>query len=181
MLWSGIVREKAKKIFMNNNIEILPLSISKENELLKLIFASLQEGDCLSIFGKLKANHKNCHAFYKREILPLIINKDPCLYIAENKKIIGFTCCNTGINKAYDLESLTAVGFITVVHPNKRRQGFGSRLRLALKDELEKRKIKKFIFGIRADNEASLLNAKKLLTQIRKDAKIISYQFEGNV
>jgi len=163
---------------MDNEIKILPLSTSDENEILRIIFACLKAQDIISTFGKLKANYKNCQAFYTCEILPLIKDQNPCIQLSQNNQMIGLTCCSTAMNKIYDFDCPTALGVVTLIDPAKRNLGFGSLLRLSLREELKKRKIEKFIFGIHADNNASLMNSKKISAQIEKDAKITSYQFE---
>jgi predicted GNAT family acetyltransferase len=80
----------------------------------------------------------------------------------------------------YKLKQPTALGAITMTHPDHRRQGIGTSLRIKIGQDLYQRGIKKFLFEIKQDNPASLQNAQKISQQLKAKANLVSFKFEGN-
>jgi hypothetical protein len=155
------------------------LSFDDEHDLLSLIKTSIFHGDDLHI-GDLIANDKNVSAFYQFEIFPVLMEKEPILGYIKNDQLLGFSCCSTKINKIYSLKKSLALGLITIVHPDHRRQGIGTKLRTSLGKLLDQKKIENFVFEIKQENNASLNNAKKIAEDLNAETKLISFKFIGN-
>jgi len=160
--------------------KIVELTFEYEEQIIELIEASIFHGDELHI-GGLKPTHKNVSAFYRLEIFPILFDDDPIFGAVEEDKLLGLACCSTKINDFYELKEKTSMGVITITHPDHRQQGIGTELRLAIHKELYSRGIKKFIFEIKHDNQASLQNAQKIAQQINANTNLISFKFEGDI
>lgn len=158
---------------------IRALTFDDEDEIIELVKASIFNGDELHI-GGLIASDKNVSSFYQLEIFPIIMDDDPIFGYFEENKLLGLACCSTKINTMYQLKQSAALGTITITHPDKRRQGIGTKLRLEIGKELGDRGIENFIFEIKHDNEASLQNAQKIAQNLKAKANLVSFKFQGN-
>jgi GNAT superfamily N-acetyltransferase len=158
---------------------IKQLKYEDEEQILNLIKASILNGDELHV-GELLPTNNNVFSFYKLEVFPLIFEEEPVLGCFKQKSLIGLSCCSTKINHFYSLRQKTATGVITIVHPNHRRKGIGTELRLRLGKDLRKRGIEKFIFDIKDNNKASLNNAQKIAAQLDAEAQLIAFKFEAS-
>jgi GNAT superfamily N-acetyltransferase len=156
------------------------LTFEHEEQIIDLIKSSILNGDELHI-GGLKPTQKNASSFYRLEIFPILFDDDPIFGILEEDKLLGLACCSTKINDFYELKEKTSMGVITITHPDHRQQGLGTQLRLSIHQELYSRGIKKFIFEIKHDNQASLQNAQKIAQQINANTNLISFKFEGDI
>jgi GNAT superfamily N-acetyltransferase len=161
------------------NGELRALTFDDEENIINLITTSISYGDNLHI-GHLLPTEKNVNAFFKFEIFDILFEDDPNFGFFYQGELLGLSCCSTKINKIYQLKEKTAMGTITVVHPQYRRKGIGSKLRLAVIEQLKKLGFKRFIFEIKHDNEASLDNAKKIADKLKVKSDLISFKFEGH-
>tara|TARA_R110001592_G_scaffold350736_2_gene647126 strand:+ start:2669 stop:3172 length:504 start_codon:yes stop_codon:yes gene_type:complete len=161
------------------NEEIKNLTFDDEEIINSLTKKCLCNGDTI-FTTKILPTEKNVDSFFRLEIFPIIFDEDPILGFFSGKNLLGLSYCSTKINSCYDLAEPTSIGGLTMCDPDFRHQGIGSKLRLSLISELRARSIKKFIFEIRADNEASLNNAQKISKIIKADAEMISLKFEGS-
>jgi len=159
--------------------KIVELSFEHEEQIIDLIKASIFHGDELHI-GELLPTDNNVSALYKLEIFPLLFEEDPVFGCFDQEILIGMSCCSTKINDFYSLRQKTATGSITIVHPEHRRKGIGTELRLHLTRELNNRGIQKFIFDIKNNNQASLNNAQKIAAQLDAETQLIAFKFKGN-
>jgi GNAT superfamily N-acetyltransferase len=162
---------------MVDNIQAL--TFEDEDEIINLVKSSIYHGDELHI-GNLVQCDQNVSNFYKLEIFPIILDEDPIFGYYDNHKLLGLACCSTKINKMYKLKDSVALGAITITHPDYRRQGIGTDLRIKIGEDLNKRGIKKFVFEIKQDNSASLQNAQKIAEQLKAKANLVSFKFEGS-
>ena len=160
--------------------KIRKLTFDDEDVINELVKKSLENKDELSV-GNLLPTDRNVESFFRLEIFPILFEDDPILGYFEEDKLLGFSCCSTKANKLYDLKESSAIGGITICDPEFRRRGIGSKLRLSITKELKSRNIKKFIFEIKCDNEASLSNAQKISKELNADAELISFRFGGKV
>jgi len=158
---------------------IRALTFDDEDEIIKLVKASIFNGDQLHI-GNLIANSQNVSNFYQLEVFPIIMINDPIFGYYQEDRLVGLACCSTQVNQMYQLKQSVALGAITITHPDYRRQGIGTQLRLEIGKELNNRGIQKFIFEIKENNTASLQNAQKIAEQLKAEANLVSFKFEGN-
>jgi hypothetical protein len=159
--------------------KIVELSFEHEEQIIDLIKASIYNGDELHV-GELLPTDNNVSSFYKLEIFPLIFEEEPIFGYFNQETLIGLSCCSTKINDFYSLRQKTATGVITIVHPNHRREGIGTELRLYIGKELHNRGIQKFIFDIKNNNQASLNNAQKIAAELNAETQLIAFKFEGS-
>lgn len=160
--------------------EIRKLTFDDEGSINFLVKKSLNNGDRLFI-GDLLPTDRNIDSFFRLEIFPVIFEEDPIFGYFEKEKLLGFSCCTTAPNQLYDLKYSIAIGGITICDPESRRKGIGSKLRLSIAKELKNRKIDKFIFEIKCENDASLNNAQKVAKELKAEADLISFRFGGRV
>ena len=158
---------------------IRALTFDDEDQILELIKQSIFHEDQLHI-GDLIANSQNVSNFYQFEVFPIIMKNDPIFGYLQEDRLIGLACCSTQINQMYQLKQSVALGAITITHPDYRRQGIGTQLRLEIGKDLNNRGIQKFIFEIKENNTASLQNAQKIAEQLKAEANLVSFKFEGN-
>ena len=161
------------------NESLRPLTFDDEEDIINLIKNSINYGDNLHI-GNLLPTEENVNAFFKFEIFDILFEDDPIFGFFNDGELVGLSCCSTKINKIYQLEEKTAMGTITVICPKHRRKGIGSKLRLAVIEQLKKLGFKRFIFEIKHDNEASLDNAKKIADKLKVKSDLVSFKFEGH-
>jgi len=161
------------------NNQIRSLKFEDEDEIVSLIHNSLKNQDELHIAGLLPTL-KNSYTFYRFEILPILLEDDPIYGFFQNGKLTGLSCCSTKINTIYQLKYKISIGVITIVDPSSRRGGIGTKLRTKLGRKLFKMGVKKFVFEIKHDNEASLSNAQEVAKKLKASAKIVSLKFEGD-
>jgi phosphinothricin acetyltransferase len=159
--------------------EIRMLTYDDEQEILKLIKKSIVNKDELHIGGQLTKEDKNVNSFFNLEILPLLMSREPVFGCFLEGDLAGLSCCHTKLNNFYSFKESVAIGGITVTDPSYRRKGVCTKLRMKIGQHLKKKGIKKFIFEINQDNEASLSNAKKIADKLRSDAKLLSFKFEA--
>jgi ribosomal protein S18 acetylase RimI-like enzyme len=160
---------------------IVPLSHDHEEDVLEIIRLSISNNEEIHGLCSLKNTEKNVLSFYKYEVFQAIFNDDPALACIHNETCVGFSCCSTQIDKMYDTKSKIAHGIITIVHPDFRKVGIGSDLRLSLTKELKLRGFDSYMFEIYTTNKASLLNAQKLAKQLNCDADLISFKVKGKI
>tara|TARA_Y100000361_G_C11041490_1_gene280157 strand:+ start:70 stop:570 length:501 start_codon:yes stop_codon:yes gene_type:complete len=163
---------------MNKNIR--RLTFDDEEKINDLILISLRNEDQFFL-SELLPTEKNAEAIFVTEIFPIISDGDPAIGFFENDNLLGMTFCSTKLNRFYDFKKPCAIGLMTICHPKFRNQGIGSELRLELGRELYKMGIKRFIFEIKCENEASLNNARKIAKKLNKNANIKYFRFEGPV
>lgn len=159
--------------------EIRALTFNDETKIVELIKACIFNGDELHI-GELVANDANVWAFYKLEIFTIIFEDYPIFGYFEQDKLLGLACCSTQINDMYQLKQKTATGVITMTHPEHRRKGVATKLRIQIGKELHNRGVSKFIFEIKNNNEASLKNAQKIAEKLKAQTDLVSFKFKGN-
>jgi len=162
-------------------IQIVPLSHDHEEDVLGIIRHSISNNEEIHGLCSLKDTEKNVLSFYKHEVFQTIFNDDPAFACIHNETCVGFSCCSTQIDKIYDTKSKMAHGVITIVHPDFRKFGIGSRLRLSLFKELKLRGFNSYMFEIYTTNNASLLNAQKIAKQLNYDADLISFKVKGKI
>lgn len=159
--------------------EIRALTFDDEDQIFELIKACIFNGDELHI-GGLVANDRNVSSYYKFELFPILMEDDPIFGYFQQDELLGLSCCSTKLNEMYQLKQSVAFGIITIVHPDRRRQGIGSKLRLEISRDTRRRGIQKFFFEIKNNNEASLQNAQKIAQNLQAKANLVSFKFEGN-
>lgn len=159
--------------------DIRALTFEDEEQIIQLIKTSIYNGDQLHI-GDLVASNQNVSNFYQLEVFPIIMEHDPIFGYFKENKLLGFACCSTKLNQMYELKQRAALGAITITHPDYRRQGIGTKLRLEIGKDLHNRGIQKFVFEIKHDNEASLQNAQKIAQNLQAQANLVSFKFEGS-
>jgi len=160
---------------------IEPLSYDHEEDVIEIIRHAISNNEEIHGLCSLKNTKKNVLNFYKYEVFQTIFNDDPAFACIHNETCVGFSCCSTQIDKIYDTKGKMAHGIVTVVHPNFRKIGIGSRLRLSLVKELKLRGFDSYMFEIYTTNNASLLSAQKSAKQLNCDADLISFKFKGQV
>jgi predicted acetyltransferase len=158
---------------------IRQLTPDDEEKIIDLIHESLKHEDDLFV-GELVASEENANTLFFLEVLPCIIDDDPCFGWFEDSTLLGFSTCSTKINNMYKLKKPAACGVLTLVHYEHRRKGIGSKLRLEIGKALKQKGIKQFIFEIKKNNEASLSNANSIATKINADPNLLSYRFLAN-
>lgn len=161
--------------------QIVPLSYDHEEDVLEIIRHSISNNEEIHGLCSLKNTEKNVLNFYKHEVFQTIFNDDPSFACILNETCVGFSCCSTQVHKIYDTKSKMAHGVVTVVHPDFRKVGIGSSLRLSLAKELKSRGFESYMFEIYATNDASLLNAQKIAKQLNRDADLISFKLKGKI
>ena len=112
----------------SENNQIRSLKFGDEEEIVSLIHNSLKNQDELHIAGLLPTL-KNSYTFYRFEIFPILLEEDPIYGFFLNGKLIGLSCCSTKINTIYQLKEKISIGVITIVNPDSRRAGIGTKLR----------------------------------------------------
>lgn len=156
------------------------LTLEDDDQIIDLITECVLNGDDLQAGGLLPTK-KNASTFYTMEILPILIDREPIFGAFIEKKLVGISCCSLKINNIYNLKEKIAIGGVTAVTPQERRKGIGTKLRSKLAKDLKSRKVSKFIFEIESSNEASLLNVKKMASNINADAQLFSFKFAGDL
>ena len=156
------------------------LTIEDDDQIIDLITECILNGDDLQAGGLLPTK-KNASIFYTLEILPILIDREPIFGAFIEKKLVGISCCSLKINNIYNLQEKIAIGVVTAVIPQERRKGIGTKLRSKLAKDLESKKVSKLIFEMESSNQASLLNAKKIASDMNADAKLFSFKFIGDL
>lgn len=159
--------------------EIRTLSFDDQNKITELIYLSLKNKDDLHIAGLLPTK-QNAVSFFNIEIIPILMNENPIFGAFKDDRLLGFSCCSLQINEFYQLRNKIATGVITIIHPEFRRLGLGSKLRIEIGKVLSSTGVSNFIFEIKHDNKASLNNAQKIANQLDAKSDLISFKFKGD-
>ncbi len=158
---------------------IRQLTPDHEGKIINLIYKSLKHKDDIFV-GELAPSKENANTLFFLEILPCIIDDDPCFGWFEDSTLLGFSICSTKINNMYKLKKPAACGVLTLVDYEHRKKGIGSKLRLEIGKSLKEKGIKQFIFEIKKNNEASFSSANSIATKINADPNLLSYRFLAN-
>jgi RimJ/RimL family protein N-acetyltransferase len=156
------------------------LDFQHEEKIIQLLKSCIDNNDSLFI-GKLKATKKNAYRLYKTEIFPIIFEDQPIFGYSLKEKLIGLTCASTKPNEVYDLKESIALGVLTVVDKNYRRQNVGTELRIFMANFLKDIGINKFIYEIHSQNEASIKNSKKIIEKHKAQTNLISTKHEASL
>ena len=159
--------------------EIKPLSFDDQEKIIELIYLSLKNNDDLHIAGLLPTK-QNAVNFFNIEIIPILMDESPILGAFNNDRLLGFSCCSLQINEFYQLKNKIATGVITIIDPDFRRLGLGSKLRIGIGKALSSIGVSNFIFEIKHDNKASLNNAQKIANELEAKSDLISFKFQGD-
>lgn len=159
--------------------EIRTLSFDDQNKITELIYLSLKNKDDLHIAGLLPTK-QNAVSFFNIEIIPILMNENPIFGAFKDDRLLGFSCCSLQINEFYQLRNKIATGVITIIHPEFRRLGLGSKLRIEIGKALSSIGVSNFIFEIKHNNKASLNNAQKIANQLDAKSDLISFKFKGD-
>jgi len=153
------------------------LNFQHEEKIIKLLKSCIMNNDSLFI-GNLKPTEKNAYSLYKSEIFPIIFEDQPIFGYSLEGNLIGLTCASTKLNEIYDLQESTALGVLTVVDKNHRRQKVGTQLRVFMANFLKDIGISKFIYEIHSQNEASIKNSQKIVEKYKAQTNLISTKHE---
>lgn len=159
--------------------EIRTLSFDDQSKITELIYLSLKNNDDLHIAGLLPTK-QNAVSFFNIEIIPILMNESPIFGAFKDDRLLGFSCCSLQINEFYQLRNKIATGVITIIHPEFRRLGLGSKLRIEIGKALSSIGVSNFIFEIKHDNKASLNNAQKIANQLDAKSDLMSFKFKGD-
>lgn len=159
--------------------EIKPLSLDDQGKITELIYLSLKNNDDLHIAGLLPTK-QNAVNFFNIEIIPILMNESPIFGAFKDDRLLGFSCCSLQVNEFYQLKNKIATGVITIIHPEFRRLGLGSKLRIEIGKALCSMGVYNFIFEIKHDNKASLNNAQKIANELDAKSDLISFKFKGD-
>lgn len=154
------------------------LDFQHEDNIIQLLKSCIDNNDSLFI-GKLKPTEKNAYSLYKSEIFPIIFEDQPIFGYSFKEKLVGLTCASTKPNEIYDLEESIALGVLTVVDKNYRRQNVGTELRIFMANYLKGIGISKFIYEIHFENEASIKNSEKIIEKHKAQTNLISTKHEA--
>ena len=148
---------------LNEKFEYRKATLEDASVIQSLILTSLKEND--GLFLPLLPTDHNATVFYMLEIRPCILNSDPCYLAFHKDRPVGLSCCSTTINTSYDLQEKTALGVITAIHPQYRRQKLATLLREEMLNELKEKGIASVISDISISNEASISGCKKIISE----------------
>ena len=163
---------------MNNKIRAL--SFEDEDEIINLIDNCLKNNDNLYMQNILYTK-RNVNNFFKIEILPPLLEKEPMIGYFINNKLVGLACSSLRLNKLYDCEKKIALGGITMVHTDFRKQGISKKLRKNIMNLIKEQGINRFIFDLAYQNEASFKSAESISKQMNIDANIVCFRAEANL
>ena len=148
---------------MKEGYNIRKMSLDDSEDIIDLLQESLRDSG--SFFLPVKPTKKSAYYFYKMEVEPAIINGDPCYVIERELRLVAFSCSSTCINQVYDLERKTALGVLTFVKKEHRRQGISEYLRYATMKGLKDLGVEYVICDINKQNLPSFFGMQKICNE----------------
>jgi|TARA_B110000495_G_scaffold117712_1_gene102179 hypothetical protein len=156
---------------MKAEYDIRTMTLDDSEDIIDLVQESFK--DAKTFYLPVLPTKKTAYHFYKLEIEPAIINRDPCHVVLSGDECIGFSCSSTCINKVYDLDKKIALGVLTFILKNHRRQGLSEELRYLTMKGLKELEAEYVLCDIYEPNKPSLLGMKKICEESNLNPELI--------
>jgi ribosomal protein S18 acetylase RimI-like enzyme len=159
--------------------DITEVTLEDEKEVLDIIQEGFRHND--GLFLPIKPTKHNAKIFYNLEVRHCIINQDPVYFFKIDNKVLGFSCCATDINSAYDMDRKIALGVITIVKKEFRRKGIATELRQNMLANLRAKGVEFVLCDISVSNTPSLDGCNNIASSLKLDNKEISKRYECRI
>ena len=164
---------------LNSEFKYRPATLEDASTIQNLVLDSLKYND--GFFLPMLPTDHNATVFYMLEIRPCILNNDPCFLAFDAEKAVGFSCCSTGMNTAYDLDKNIALGVITSTHSAYRQKNIATLLRKQMLKSLKEKGVTHVISDIAISNEASVNGCKKIVSEKSLKFSELSIKYECEI
>lgn len=165
--------------FTDKSGELIGVTLQDEERVLDIIEEGLRCNEGLSL--PIKATRHNAKMFYNIEVRHCIVNQDPVYFFEQGGRVLGFSCCSTSINSAYDMDKKIALGVITVVKKENRKSGIATLLRSKMLQDLKDKKIEYVLCDISLNNSPSILSCDKIAQSMGYNGVEISKRYECRI